>query len=1079
MKVVKQKKYFSSLKRVLAFVLIILTTLPAFAQSITVSGNVKDSSGDPVIGASVVVQGTSNGTMTDIDGNYVLNKVPSKGKLVFSYIGMKAQTVNVSGQTNLNVVLIADSKLLEEVVVVGFGTQKKVNVTGSVSTVTSKTIESRPVQNVAQALQGVVPGLNFSVNNSGGTLDNTLNVNIRGAGSIGSGSSSSPLVLIDGVEGNMNAINPADIETISVLKDAASSAIYGSRAAFGVILITTKSGKSGKTNVNYSANVRFSDALEIPQMLDSYRFAQYFNEAAANSGQSPVFSAETMQRIQDYQAGKITTGTIAGTNGRWSMYTAANANTDWFKEMYKDWVPSQEHNISINGGNDKITYLLSGNVLDQNGLIRHGKDEFQRYSVNAKINAKLNSMMDLTYNSKWIREAYDRPTYMTGLFFHNIARRWPTNPVYDPNGYYMEGNEILQMEDGGKQKKQTDYLYQQLKLTVEPIKNWKIYLEGNYNTREYFNHWDVLPIYGHDAAGQPFAASWNGGAAGYSEVHEDAYKANFFSTNIYSDYSKSFESGHFFKVMGGFNAEQMKTRNFGALRADLITPTIPTLNTATNKTPSVYGGYADWSTAGFFGRLNYNFKERYMVEANVRYDGTSRFVGDKRWGTFPSFSGGWNLAREEFWGDLEKYVGSLKVRASWGQLGNTNTDSWYPFFMTMPVSPTSSSWLIDGAKPTYSSNPSIVSSLMTWETVESWDLGLDWSAFGNRFTGVLDLFKRTTKDMIGPAPELSNILGTSVPKVNNADMESYGWELELSWRDRIGDFSYGVKGVLSDAQQKVTRYPNDSYSLSTWYNGRMNGEIWGYVSKGIAKSQAEMDAHLAKVDQSKIGSNWAAGDMMYEDLNGDGVISNGQNALYQTDAKGNFILDENGNKKPGYGDMKVIGNSNPRYNFGITLDCAWKGLDFSVFFQGVGKRDYVLDGPYFRGATGGMWQSAGFVDHWDFFRDENNALGANLDSYFPRPLFTGDGKNYVTQSHFLQDASYIRMKNVQLGYTLPKTWVEKAKLQNVRFYVSGDNLLTMTNMFKVFDPETLGGDWGAGKLYPLSKTMSVGVSVNF
>ena len=1028
-------------------------------NSRTVSGIVKDASGETIIGANVSVKGTTTGTITDIDGKFSLN-VPAGSTLKISYIGYQDFETVITTQSTLDVVLKVDSKTLDEVVVVGFGSQKKVNVTGAVSMVGSEVIESRPVQNVSQALQGVVPGLNFSVNTSGGALDNSLNVNIRGAGTIGDGSNSSPLVLIDGVEGNMNAINPQDIESISVLKDAASASIYGARAAFGVILINTKSGKSGRTNVNYSGNVRFTDALAVPDMLDSYKFAQYFNEAAKNSGQGAVFSETQMQRILAYQKGEITDGaTINKNNNRWENYTGANANTDWFKEMYKDWVPSHEHNLSVSGGNEKVTYLVSGNFLDQNGLIAHGKDKFNRYTLNGKINATLSDHVKLNYSSKWIREDYKRPSYMTGLFFHNIARRWPVNPVYDPNGYYMEGNEVIQMEDGGIQKNQKDYSYQQLQLVIEPIKDWKIYAEGNLNTITNFQHWEVLPVYAHDVNGDQYAFSWDGRAVGSTTVNEYGYKENFMTTNIYSDYFKQFDNGHFIKVMGGFNAEVMKTRSLSAQGDGLITPSVPTVNTTTTN-PSVGGGYAHWSTAGFFGRLNYNYKERYLVEANVRYDGTSRFVGDERWGVFPSFSLGWNIAREDFFADYTDKISTLKLRGSWGQLGNMNTKLWYPFYQSMSVGTNNGYWLVDGEKTNTAYAPGIVSSLMTWETIESWNLGLDWGAFNNRLTGTFDYFKRSTKDMVGPAPELSSVLGTGVPKINNSDMESYGFELEVSWRDRIGDLSYGVKAVVSDAQQKVTRYPNKSNSLSTWYSGRMNGDIWGYTTLGIAKTQEEMDAHLAKVNQSRLGNQWGAGDIMYADLNGDGEISNGANTLAD------------------HGDISIIGNNTPRYNYGITLDAAYKGFDFSVFFQGIGKRDYWVSGAYFWGATGGMWQSAGFTEHWDFFRGEDNPLGANLNAYYPRPLFTS-GKNMQTQSRYLQDASYLRMKNIQLGYTLPKSITSKAGMQSVRVYVSGDNLATISSMSKIFDPETIGGAWGDGKLYPLSKTISVGLNVNF
>ncbi len=1051
-------------------------SLGLFAQNITVSGTVTDDTGFEVIGATVIVVGdATRGTVTDIDGNYTLTNVPANASLQFSYVGLKTEIVAVNGRSTINLVMKSDTELLDEVVVVGFGTQKKVNVTGAVSSIDSKALESRPVQNVSQALQGVIPGLNFSQTNSGGTLNSQMSINVRGAGTIGAGSSSSPLILIDGVEGNLNAINPADIENISVLKDAAASSIYGARAAFGVILVTTKSGKSGRTNVSYQANVRFSDANQVPQMLDSYRFAQYFNEAAKNSGQGAVFGDEALKNILNYQAYQSGTytetmpdqykdaimfGTTADSNNRWLLYGGGTANTDWFKEMYKNWVPSHEHNLSVSGGNEKVTYHVSGNFLDQNGLIRHGEDVFNRYSLNGKVSVKMSDYVTMNYNNRWIREDYSRPSYMTGLFFHNIARRWPTNAVFDPNGHYIEGNEILQMRDGGIDKDQKDYLYQQLQFVITPIEDWFIRAEGNYNTVNRFNHWDVLPIYGYDSNNQPFAAPWQGGDAGQSDVSEAAWKDNFASVNLYTDYSFKLNEDHSFKVMGGSNIELMKTRSLSAAKKDLITPNVPTLNTSTNATPRVSGGYAHWATLGFFARLNYNFQEKYLFEANVRRDGSSRFIGDKTWGTFPSFSVGWNMANEDFFSSLNDYISTFKLRGSWGQLGNMNTNSWYPFFQSMSVSSSAGSWLVNNQKPTISSAPGIVSSLMTWETIQSWNIGLDWNALNGRFTGAFDVFNRTTKDMIGPAPELSSILGTGVPKINNADMESYGWELELNWRDKIADFSYGVKLVLSDDQQRITRYPNDSYSLSTWYNGRKNGEIWGYTTVGIAKSDTEMQQHLDK-NRPSWGSNWAAGDVMFKDLNDDGVVNNGENTLQN------------------HGDLSIIGNSTPRYKFGITLDGAWKGFDARIFLQGIAKRDYVLGGAYFWGAdSGGMWQSTGFAEHWDFFRSEDNPLGANLNSYYPRPLF-GNGKNQQTQTRYLQNAAYLRIKNIQLGYTLPKHLTEKVAMQNVRFYVSGDNLVTFSDITGVFDPELLGGDWGAGKLYPLSKVISVGLNINF
>ena len=1030
-----------------------------------VKGTIVDETGEPMIGVSVKVLANNTGTITNLQGQFSID-APKGSSIEISFIGYKTVTVKATGSP-INVTMKEDSQQLDEVVVVGYGSQKKVNVTGAVGMVNSEVLEARPVQNVSQALQGVVPGLNFSVGNSGGALDSSLDINIRGAGTIGDGSGSSPLVLIDGIEGNLNSVNPNDVESVSVLKDAASASIYGARAAFGVILVKTKEGKAGKPIVSYGVNVRFSDALCVPEMLDSYRFAQYFNRGSENVGEGAIFSAESMQRIKDYMDGKITTTTTANPNNHhWNAYGGANANTDWFKEFYDDWVPSQDHNLSISGGNEKTQYSISGSFLDQNGLLRHGSDTFQRYTVNGRITTQVFDWLRVSYSTKWTREDFERPSYLTGLFFHNIARRWPTCPAYDPNGYPLDGMEIIQLEDGGKQKNQKDLNTQQIQFVFEPIKNWKINVEGSLRTTNTNEHWDVLPIYAHNEYGEPYGVQWGDYPIGSSKVNEYAYKENYYSTNIYSDYFKQFDSGHYFKVMLGFNSELYKTRNVSGEKSTLITPTVPTINTAT-ESPNASGGYAENAVAGFFGRINYNYKDRYMVEANGRYDGSSRFIGDKRWGFFPSFSAGWNVAREPFFEQIAQKcnIGTLKLRGSWGQLGNTDTkDAWYPFYQTMPVG-SNYGWLVNGTRPNYANLPGIVSSLKTWETIETWDIGLDWGLFNNRFTGSFDYFVRYTYDMIGPAPELSNSLGTGVPKINNSDMKSYGFELEVGWRDRIKDFAYGVKFVLSDAQQELLRYPNDSKSLSgsAYYKGKKLNDIWGYVTEGIAQSQEEMDAHLAKVDQSSMGSKWGAGDIMYKDLNGDGKIDNGSNKLGDS------------------GDMKIIGNSTPRFNYGITLDASWKGIDFRAFFQGVAKRDYWLTGPYFWGMSGtGEWHAAGYKEHWDFWRPEGDPLGANTNAYYPRVL-KNDSRNMKTQTRYLQNAAYCRLKNLQVGYTLPKAWTNKAGLSMVRIYVSGDNLLTISDITGIFDPEALGSTYDAnsGKLYPLQRVISVGLNVNF
>lgn len=439
----------------------------AYAQSSdeggVVSGTVTDDQG-PVIGAAVMIKGTQTGVSTDIDGTYTLRGLKSGDVITVTLLGYNDAEAAWTGQGKQDFFLTPSTSFLDEVVVVGYGVQKKVNVTGSVSMVESDVLESRPVQNVSQALQGQIPGLNLTVGNSGGSLDSEMNINIRGAGTIGSGSTASPLVLIDGIEGNMNMVNPNDIESISVLKDAASSSIYGSRAAFGVILVTTKSGKTGRTNVSYSGNVRFNDAIGLPDVANSYDMVTLFNTASDNDGVARSFPDGMLQNILDYQAGKLEHSTVPNGNvwAKWNESAGVCDNVDWFKEFYKDWVPSQEHNVSVSGGTEKVQYFVSGNFLGQNGLSRHGKDALQRYTLNGKITAQLAKWAKMTYSSKWTREDYERPTYLTGLFFHNIARKWPLQPAYDPNGYPMNESEIQQMEDGGRQNNQTDIYTNQL-----------------------------------------------------------------------------------------------------------------------------------------------------------------------------------------------------------------------------------------------------------------------------------------------------------------------------------------------------------------------------------------------------------------------------------------------------------------------------------------------------------------------------------------------------------------------------------------------------------------------------------------
>ncbi|NDV60416.1 TonB-dependent receptor [Bacteroides sp. 519] len=1034
-------------------------------QQITVTGVVTDKTyNEPVIGATVIVKGTTSGQITNVEGQFSI-QAKVGDVLSVSYIGYVPQTATINGQqTNYDFVLAEDAQTLDEIVVVGFGTQKKLNLTGAVSTVDNKALESRPVSQVGQALQGVVPGLYMSVNNVGGALGNAMNVNIRGTGTIGEGSNDSPLILIDGIAGDMNALNPDDIENISVLKDAAASSVYGSRAPFGVILITTKSGKNGKAQVNYSNNFRWATATNLPDMMDSYTFAMYFNAAAANGAETAVFNDETIGRIQAYQKGELATTTVPNPgNGMYEFHQKANDNQNWARNHFKTAF-TQEHNLNISGGTDKLNYYMSGAFMDQGGNLRYGDDNFQRINASVRVGSQVTNWLKVGINSRFIRETLDRPLYAddSGLYYHDISRTWPTMPLQDPNGHYMRNSKIIQIQDGGRHNRNKDITYTQGTIDITPLKGWNIRGELGLKTEWVNREENLARIYEWNNKNEPVAMAFNGSfspGATYASVSKQ--DNNLLTTNLYTDYVHSLGKNNF-KVMVGFNSELYKENYVYARRDDVISDQVPSIDASMGK-DYTSAWKQEWATAGFFGRLNYDYDGRYLLEVNLRYDGSSRFIGDKRWNVFPSFSLGYNIAREAFWESLADYVNTLKPRVSWGKLGNQNTRAYYPFYLSQPLGLKNGNWLIGGEQPTTATAPLMVSNLMTWEKVSTLNIGFDFGAFNNRLTGSFEWYKRNTDDMIGPPEEKSSIIGIdtgSLPRINNAAMVTRGWELALTWNDRIGKLGYTVGLTLADARSKITKYPNESFILSSPYIGKYTNEIWGYETIGIAKTDEEMQAHLAHTDQSQLGSQWGAGDIMYKDLDGDNKISTGAGTVDDP------------------GDRKIIGNSTPRYHIGITLGADWNGFDFRAFFQGVGKRDFWLTGNYFWGATGGMWQSIGYKEHQDYWRPEGDKMGANPNAYFPKPYFNTN-KNQQVQTGYLQDASYLRLKNLQIGYTIPTQLVQRIGLSRVRVFFSGDNLFTFTSVFGAFDPEAIGGDYGNGKIYPISRTISCGMNVTF
>ena len=1056
-------------------------------QTIKVSGVVTDSEG-PIIGASVIEKGAkSNGTVTDLDGKFNLSVKPG-ATIVISYMGYKKVEMKAVVGKLMNVTMQQDSELLNEVVVVGFGTQKKVNLTGAVDVVDSKQLSERPVANAIQALQGAAPGL--QITQTSGSVSSRPSINVRGGTTIGEGTSGDPLILIDGMEADLSSINPQDIESISVLKDAAASSIYGSRAPFGVILVTTKKGKEGKPTINYNNNFRISAPNKTNHLMHSVQFASWMNDAFVNDGRTAYFATKEdgtgrFDKIVEFaNASYVSPGVretadgklvyeVLGCNssGQWlGGYSNGVADTDWYDILYKKNSFSQQHNVSASGGNDRLRYYVSGSFYNQNGLLKVGNEGLNRYTGTAKIESQLTNWLKLHYSMRFTREDNDQPS--KGGWYAAVALRgWPVLPAYDWNGahFFSDDSCLWSWEDGGQNQTQTDNIYHQLGFVIEPIKNWKTSIDFNYRINNTNNHVWNLPLISHDKEGNPYYRNSS------SSVQESQTKNNYYNFSARTEYDFTLAKAHHFHVMGGMQVEDFKEFYFGASRVgmiDLSKPQLDMTNGLKNgeaTPPSVWGARNEWAVVGVFGRLNYDYKSRYLFEANLRTDGSSRFRKGHQWRTFPSFSVGWNVAEEKFMEASHSWLDMLKLRASYGSLGNQNTNNWYYTYLTMSASPTGGPWLQNGQKVSTAYTPGIISENLTWEKVETVNLGIDWAMLQNRLTGSFNWYVRNTHDMVGAGQALPAILGTGVPSTNNTDLQACGWELSLGWNDRLANgLSYGVKFSLYDSRTKITKYKNNpTNSLGSYIEGRYTGDIWGFETVGIAKTDQEMQDHLASLPnggQDAMGSKWAAGDIMYKDINGDGKVS-----------WGNSTLDDPG-------DRKVIGNSAPRYQFGADLNASWKGFDLRMFFQGVMKRDYWQGSVFMFGYNGDQWNCAGLTQMEDYFRDENTwsvkqgTMSVNTDAYLPRPI-QGSSKNLQCQTKYLQNAAYIRLKNLTLGYTIPKDITNKWGINNLRVYFSGENLWTGTSLNKQFDPETISSDQGAA--YPLSRTYSFGLSVTF
>ncbi|WP_291907461.1 SusC/RagA family TonB-linked outer membrane protein [Chitinophaga sp. CB10] len=1055
--------------------MLLLFFIPAYIhaqQHPRVTGAVLDEQSGPIPGVNVIVRSDVDSTqryvaVTDTNGIFVFTRLQANNRYTFSFshIGFESQSLKSlllkEGENNSIMVKLSPSRNanLNEVIVVGYGTQKKVNLTGSVAVVDGVKLQNRPVSNVSQALYGTVPGVTISYGNRGFEPGAAPSVQIRGQGS--------PYVLIDGTAGDINTLDPNTIESISVLKDAAAAAIYGARAPYGVLLITTKSGKHNqKPQVDFSANGGPTTIIRKPRMVDSYTFARAINEMHDNQGVARLFAESTIDRIMAYIKDPSLPETVpdAGNPAKWSAYQLSNGNNDWIDIHFGNGFRTQE-NISLRGGSKEIAYFLSAGHASEKGPLRMVDDKYHRYNLNAKLDANINSWWKISSNTRIANEVRDRPIYNGeggyGMIIHQIFRTHPEVFLKSPNGYYSQLSRVPQMR-AGYEKFTDNNLLQRIATEIKPLKNWTI--NADYSIDYTVSNHDGVNLVAYedqvDGTLVPISLTVP------SYISKDKANKTYKALNIFSTYKPGIGKDHQLEIMAGFQQESNNYDYLSGLKRELITSEVPSITTATGDMQA-FDDLSHWSTMGYFARLNYNYKNKYLLESNVRYDGTSKFADGKRWGFFPSVSGGWNVSQENFWRAVTPYVPYLKLKASWGMLGNQNVSA-YQDLALIGVN-TNLGWIINGKRPAYTGAPNLINRYLTWESSKTTNIGIDLGFFQNKLQVEFEYYQRLTFDRLGPAKAQPLVLGAAIPQENNSELKTRGWDLGITYRGKAGnDFSYSIAANVFDYFNVVTKYPNPTGILTTDYAGKRAGEIWGYETVGLIQTQERADAINAAKSQNFInGQLWRTGDVEYRDLNGDKVINNGKNTVSD------------------HGDLRVIGNSTSRYQFGLNLSANYKNFDIAVFFQGTGKRDLWLSGNIFWGFN--QWnQSSLFPHHLDYYRDAEattySGLGVNTDAYFPRPYSnaTQYAKNQQVQTRYLQNGAYARLKNAQVGYNLPATVLHALRLKRVRLYFSGENIWTLTKLPVGFDPETATlGELGAGKSMFTQAIWAFGLNVSF
>lgn len=994
-------------------------------QSGAIFGKITDSNGEAIIGASVVVKGTSNGTITDIDGNFTLN-APSNATLIISYIGYKTIELPANGKKTLSITMKEDTEMLDEVVVVGYGTQKKATLTGSISQVGGDEVRKMAAVNLTNTLAGKTAGV-IANTRSGEPGEDNADILIRGKGTLGS---TAPLIVVDGIaDRSFSRLNPEDIESISVLKDA-SAAIYGARAANGVILVTTKRGAEGKVKVNYSGNVSFSQPTRIPDMLNSYQYATYVNEFDAAQGNTLTYPETAISKILD------------------GSDPISFPDTDWWSAVAKNWATNTQHSLSVSGGNDKLSFYSSAQYMYQDAIYKNTPQDYNQYQFTTNIDAQINKSIKFSMDILGRQEVRSRGIYSTEDLFGYFLTTNPMAAPYFPNGLLRIGydgitnNASLMVSDipgTNKTNNHTLNLKPRIRIDLDIITSG-LYAEG-YAALDYaFNDGKSIntpyDIYSYSSATDEYTNHKD--ATGAISVNSWSNKSNTATLNARIGYNRTFKDAHRVDAFVSYEQSKYTYSGLSGYRTNYLSSALPDLDfgSKVDADKDNGGNSAETARQNWFGRINYGYKDKYLAEFTLRYDGSMNFAQGHRWGLFPSFSAGWVISEENFFAPLLDVVSFFKIKGSWGMMGNDNITAYqylsmYSFNGSKSYAFGTDPSYVQGIYETRTANP-----LVTWEKAKTWNLGFSAQFLNGKLGLDFDYFQSHRNDiLITRNASVPTYSGLSLPAENLGKVKNHGVELVATYRDRAGDFEWGATGNLTFANNEVV-YMDEAAKTPEWQRatGHPIDGITIYKALGIYQTQEQIDAtpHLPGAKP---------GDLIYQDTNGDKSIT-------WDDA------------------IRIDKSTTPKWIFGLTLNGAWKGIDVNVFFQGQADAEQLVM-PAMNMPT-------------DFYEGrwiETNTAEQNAVAKWPRAFMKAaavDNRNSLSSTWWLRDASFVRLKSAEIGYTFPKMMIKKLGLEKLRIYANGNNLFTIDSM-GIFDPEMTAGVRG----YPIQRTLTFGANVTF